>query len=116
MKRALTATIVLALAIAWTAYSSYRAGYNNGQNQMENHCYPLAGIVTEVDCAEDIVTITDCAGLSWEFYGVEDWCEGDIASCIMHDNGTPKSVYDDTIVKVYYAGGIENGEFWISNK
>ena len=80
------------------------------------HLYPRAGIVAEVNHAEDTVTFTDCAGLSWALYGAEDWCEGDIASCIMHDNNTPMSVYDDVIIKAYYAGIVEDGAFWISDK
>lgn len=75
--------------------------------------YPLSGIVTETDYNSDTVTITDCAGMTWQFYGVEDWAVGDIAACIMDDNGT-ELIFDDEIVKVYYAGAVENNAFWIS--
>lgn len=85
-------------------------------HETHEHLYPLAGIVTEINYTEDTVTFTDCAGLLWAFYGCEDWCEGDIVSCIMHDSNTPESVYDDVIIRAYYAGIIEDGAFWISNK
>ena len=116
MKKSLIVALIFSLAIVGIVLLSWHLGYNNGQNQMIDHCYPLAGIVTDIDCAADTVTVTDCAGLSWTFIGTEDWYEGDIASCVMHDNGTPKSVYDDTIVKAYYAGIIEDNTFWISDK
>ena len=79
-----------------------------------DNLYPITGIVTEINRHEDTVTFVDCAGNAWSFYGAEDWCEGDIASCIMYDNGT-ELIYDDEIIRVHYAGAIEGNAFWVSD-
>ena len=65
--------------------------------------YPMTGIVVEVNYDEDIVAVEDFNGNIWEFYGCEDWAEGDIASMLMYDNGT-EIIYDDEIVSVRYCG------------
>ena len=65
--------------------------------------YPLAGTVTGLDRAEDVVTFTDGAGNDWEFYGTEDWMIGDGVAALMDDNRTA-IVTDDVIVSVRYAG------------
>ena len=65
--------------------------------------YPLAGTVTGLDRAEDVVTFTDGAGLVWSFYGCDDWMIGDGVAALMDDNGTA-IVTDDVIVSVRYAG------------
>ena len=67
------------------------------------HLYAQAGIVTRVDRAEDTVTVTTQNGHMWEFYGAEDWMEGDIAALLMDDMGTAEIV-DDEIVSVRYCG------------
>ena len=64
--------------------------------------YPMAGVVVDVNYDTDIVTIDSHSNL-WEFKGTEDWCPGDIAACIMSDNGT-RTIYDDIIVDVRYQG------------
>lgn len=70
------------------------------------HIYPLYSVVTEVDKENDIVTVTDFNGNDWQFSGCEDWECGNIASLIMHDNGTP-DIYDDIIIKAEYNGWVE---------
>ena len=65
--------------------------------------YPMAGVVVDVNYDTDIVTIDSHSNL-WEFKGTEDWCPGDIAACIMSDNGT-RTIYDDIIVDVRYQKG-----------
>lgn len=81
-------------------------GRTNLEEKTEANQYPLTTIVTEINEEKDLVSITDNNGFVWQFYGVEDWKEGDICSVIMSDNGT-KNILDDTIVKVQY-GGIFN--------
>lgn len=73
----------------------------NSQKQTEN--YPLTTIVTEINSKNDTVSIMDNNGFVWQFYGVEDWEEGDICSVIMNDNGT-ETIFDDTIVTTRYGG------------
>ena len=68
--------------------------------------YPKTGIVTAVNIITDTVTVADCNGTLWEFSGVRDYEEKDIISMVMSDNGTPLNVYDDTIIKVRYGGGV----------
>ena len=62
--------------------------------------YPMTGEVIAVDYAADVVTIESHNNL-WEFYGTDDWVPGDIAACIMSDNGT-RTIYDDEIIVVRY--------------
>jgi hypothetical protein len=68
-----------------------------------SHLYPNAGIVTNVDHAQDTVTVTTQNGHMWEFYGAEDWMEGDVCAMLMNDMGTP-CVTDDEIVSAQYCG------------
>lgn len=65
-----------------------------------NH-YALTAIVIKVDTDNDLVTVEDSVGYCWQFYGVEDWQEGDCASLLMWDNGT-ESVIDDEIYSARY--------------
>lgn len=68
-----------------------------------DHTYPLTTIVTEINPEIDVVSVTDNNGFVWQFYGVEDWEEGDICSVIMNDNGT-ETILDDIIVTTRYGG------------
>lgn len=62
--------------------------------------YPMTGEVVSVDYTADIVTIESHDNL-WDFYGTDDWEVGDIAACIMSDNGT-RIIYDDEILMARY--------------
>lgn len=66
--------------------------------------YPDMGVVTDVNSETDIVEVTMFNGESSEFYGAEDWFEGDFVALIMSDNGTPDYIYDDMIIDANYAG------------
>lgn len=76
---------------------------NNQKEVIKTNQYPLTTIVTEINEEKDLVSVTDSNGYVWQFYGVEDWEEGDICSIIMDNNGT-KEILDDTIIKVQYGG------------
>lgn len=54
------------------------------------------------------VILTDFNGFQWSFYDTEgdDWKPGDVASCIMSDEGTPL-IYDDQILSIKYSGYLE---------
>lgn len=71
-----------------------------------NHLYPRTGIVTKIDHENDVITVTDYTGHQWEWTGIEDWQEGDIAAMIMNDMAS-ETIFDDEIVKVYYNGWVE---------
>ena len=68
--------------------------------------YPRTAFVSELNYAEDVVTVTDCVGYDWQFYGCEDWEVGDMVSMIMSDNGTPNNIKDDIIVDCRYGATI----------
>lgn len=65
--------------------------------------YPKTFVVSACDLDNDKVFLVDCAGNEWAISGIEDWIEGDVASVIMSDNGTPE-IYDDEILEIRYSG------------
>lgn len=67
--------------------------------------YPMAYIVTDINNAENTVTISDANGFTYEFEGVEDYMVGDIVACIMY-SGEDEHIFDDEIVYHRYAGHI----------
>ena len=69
--------------------------------------YPQTSIITNCDAQKDLVTMDTGTGILYQFYGVEDYSEGDLISCIMFDNFTPDDVRDDVILSVRYAGYTE---------
>lgn len=66
--------------------------------------YPKTFIVSTCDPDTNRVFLVDANDNEWVIFGVEDWMEGDIASAIMSDNGTTKTIYDDKIVELRYSG------------
>ena len=70
--------------------------------------YPCSFLVEELDYDVDAVTFSDMLGEQWLWQGCEDWQVNDLAAAIMDDNGTPQTVYDDVIVKVYYQTNVDN--------
>lgn len=70
--------------------------------------YATTFVVIETRKTDDTVILTDMtSGHKYSFYGIEDWEVGDIATCIMSDNGTEDYIYDDQILTVKYEGWIE---------
>ena len=74
--------------------------------------YAKTTVVIEVDYEMDAVTVADMMQRTWRFIGCEDWMEGDIASLLMSDNGTPENCYDDVIIDARYDGWIDDYENW----
>ena len=72
-------------------------------DSFESHLYPLTARVIGIYADSDIVLVDTATGISYKFYGIEDYECNDIVSMIMDDNGT-ESVYDDKIVEVRYSG------------
>lgn len=66
--------------------------------------YPMTAKVISVDYAEDVVLVQDYNGFIFAFEGCEDWFEGDGASMVMDDNGTPEDITDDVILMAHYCG------------
>lgn len=80
----------------------------NAGTELHPEIYPQTAVVIDTNLATDTVTVETFSGLTYEFYGVEDWLYGDICSLIMSDSGTPDSVLDDEILKIRYSGYVEN--------
>lgn len=71
--------------------------------------YAETFLVSEV--VGEKVILTDFNGFQWAFYDTEgdDWKPGDVASCVMSDNGT-EIIFDDQILSIKYSGYIEGGD------
>lgn len=65
--------------------------------------YPATATVTDLDYERDIVTVENANGYAYQFYGCEDYAEGDLVSMILYSNGTD-DITDDEILMVYYSG------------
>ena len=107
MKKPITIIVIvvvmLALAVlAWVADLHREAYLDKTLNHGESNLYALTTVVIEVDRDNDTVTCEDYNGNLWEFYGAEDWVEGDCASLLMNSQGTQK-IYDDTIEGAKYS-------------
>ena len=67
--------------------------------------YPKTTICLAVNHQTEVVTVADCNGTEWQFSGCQDFEEGDLIALIMNDNGTPDTIWDDTIITARYSGG-----------
>ena len=65
--------------------------------------YTQSGTVVDVNRPDDIVLVETEDGNLCEFYGTEDWMEGDRIELTMHDNGTAMPE-DDVIIRTIYKG------------
>lgn len=73
--------------------------------------YPTTTVVTEVNA--ETVKVKTFSGIEYTMLAEgEDWIEGDIASLIMEENGTPYDITDDNIIVARYSGWIDNWESW----
>lgn len=70
-------------------------------SEIKPHYYANTAVVTEVDKANDLVTVEDSTGNTWQFNGTEDWEFADTCSMLMDSKGT-KSVANDEIIQVTY--------------
>ena len=68
-----------------------------------NNLYPATMSVVQLNTEEDLVTIQTATGLTYQFYGIEDYNLNDAVSLIMDSKGT-ESVLDDEIIKAQYSG------------
>lgn len=70
-------------------------------NAEQHHYYANTAVVTEIDYANNLVTVEDSAGNTWQFTETEDWEFSDTCSMLMDSKGT-SSVSDDEIIQVTY--------------
>ena len=68
---------------------------------LSQHLYANMTTIVKIDRNADVVTCVDYNGYVWEFYGCEDWCEGDLCNLVMYDNMTDR-ITDDVIVRKIY--------------
>ena len=91
----------LLLALSVLSITSNTAKQNSGSLLNPDHIYSNVGKVIELDRENDIVTIIDGIGYTWQFTECDDWMIGDYVSCIMYDMGT-ESITDDVIIDYHY--------------
>lgn len=107
--------IIIAVCIAGLLlWGACFAAYINGKTYADKQTteettagnyYARTAIVVKVDTDNDLVTVEDSVGYYWQFYGVEDWQEGDCASLLMWDNGTD-TILDDEVQGAHYSAWI----------
>mgnify|MGYP006916172026 CR=1 FL=1 len=90
------------IACIGLALGSWAIHHDTPEPAAKGECYALATVVVEIDRDNDTVICEDSNGNLWEFYGCEDWQEGDCASLLMNSKGTP-SIYDDAIEGARYS-------------
>ena len=61
--------------------------------------YVLCTEIIEVDPLEDCVVCEDINGEAWEFYGADDFQQGEFILLLMNDNAT-ETIYDDEALDV----------------
>ena len=66
--------------------------------------YPDTMVVIQINERKDKIKLADFNGNIWTLKSIEDWSKGDIVSVLMSDNGTPKTIKDDKIIKIKYSG------------
>ena len=91
----------LLLALSVLSITSNTAKQNSGSLLNPDHIYSNVGKVIELDRDNDIVTVIDGIGYTWQFTECDDWMIGDYVSCIMYDMGT-ESITDDVIIDYHY--------------
>ena len=91
----------LLLALSVLSITSNTAKQNSGSLLNPDHIYSNVAKVIELDRDNDIVTVIDGIGYTWQFTECDDWMIGDYVSCIMYDMGT-ESITDDIIIDYHY--------------
>lgn len=93
--------IAFAVAIGIDVFTVATTPKENPQVQttiQTDGAYVLRAQVIGVDEEEDVVACVDTVGNVWEFYGVEDWHEGDFVLLLMDTCGT-QTIYDDAVFR-----------------
>lgn len=61
-------------------------------------------IIIDINEEADKAICEDACGLTWEFFGIEDFDVGDLVVLTMWDAETPDTIFDDEIIDVVYSG------------
>lgn len=91
----------LLLALSVLSITSNTAKQNSGLLLNPNNIYSNVAKVIELDRDNDIVTVIDGIGYTWQFSGCEDWMINDYVSFVMYDMNT-ESITDDVIIDYHY--------------
>lgn len=59
--------------------------------------WTTCAVVVDLDDETDLVTVEYWTGDQFAFYGIEDYCEGDLVTLLMYTRGTPE-ICDDVIL------------------
>ena len=97
---AITITILMVILLSFCTWFILDGETKDAVERKPDY-YALATVVTTIDRDTDVVTCEDSTGNLWEFYGVEDWQEGDNANLLMDSMGTER-IYDDEVCGVTY--------------
>ena len=65
-------------------------------NAEQHHYYANTAVVTEIDYANNLVTVEDSAGNTWQFAETEDWEFSDTCSMLMDSKGTSSVILQRT--------------------
>lgn len=81
--------------------NTVKAEYTNNTMVSYDNIYLSEGTVICVNSDLDKVTVIDCDGEVYQFYGSEDWLVNDKCILLMDDNGTD-DIKDDIIISTKY--------------
>ena len=94
--------LICVLSILLSVFTFFLGRYT--KTEKENKIYPQTFKV--VNIKNDIVTLENFEGYTFQFEGAEDWMIGDFCSCIMDSKNTD-SIFDDEILEKRYSGFYE---------
>ena len=77
------------------------------ETELSNY-YPVLAVVTETNTKTDTFTLMTLPDENlWIESESEDWSAGDLATCVLYDNGTLDDFEDDEIVAIRYVGYVD---------
>lgn len=102
----ITVVVTIAIAILFTLSACGVSATAETVQPQESNLYAKTAVVIDVNPDENVVACEDHEGEVWEFYGTEDFEEGDILGLLMDDMGT-ETIFDDEIVEYNYNGTVK---------
>lgn len=96
--------VIATLIFGLIGYGAFEQGKAHA-NEILPESYALTAVVVEINYEKDLVTAQDGNDNLWQFYGSEDWQEGDCVTLIVSDCGTAE-IYDDVIVSARYSNWV----------
>lgn len=103
MKKVLCVLAALLAVAAVFAAGFFCAGAAAPEAALPDGFYPETAVVWALEEETDTVWVSTATGYLYGFPGIEDYCQGDVVSLIMHDNGT-EYIMDDTVLISRYSG------------